>query len=1356
MNLNSIFTKSAKGMMELNSRSSRLPRDLLKVLKLVDGKSTVRQLADSAGANPAGLLATMEKLEKDGFVKEFAPGAVPAAPAASPAAGAAPGAQPSGEDDEGESLDFTVILKRPVVPEPPDTKAEDERRRKDDAQRRAKEEAEARAREEAQRRAREDLERRNRIQAEDGARADAEARAREDAERKAREAREEAERKAREVTEKRARVLAEARKHIETMDAKLAEAQGRREKATAALVKARSEAEGEAKRLAEHRGKADAAGAVPQALAAELGHAGTSAAALAKSLGAALEQAQAQVQALADATRYAESRQKALVAQVEASTEAESRARAIEQRSRGEQEIKEIGQARGTAEANAQALAKKRDEAQAQAKALAEAAAAAKADAERRAKERAAALERVESENRALEATRAQTRSASGALGEAIQRAEAASAAFEEAQRAAASGLAGERRVGALEAAEAAARAWGAALGAVTGQGDTLVKALTDGVGRSKARVAALIAAIATVDDEDQASRLKDALDGAQADVPAMDKELSAARARMQEVAEAKGKAEREAARYAEAVREARAALEQSAAEHREREEREAAARRDAEQARQRAQEEAARAEAARAAGAEPVLPALDDSLLAAGAAAAAEEDNTLSRRARTFMSSVLFMDIVEYSTRPVSEQMSVKQLFNDLVADLIRDIADQDKVVVDTGDGAAVSFLGDPEDAYVAATKLSDALYGATHERYKALQVRIGINLGPLKVVRDMRDQVNLVGDGINDAQRVMAFAQPNQILASRSFYDVVARLSPEYANRFRYLGLRKDKHGRDHQIYEWSTPEAAEFQAMVAAETLPGKGKSDDLSGLAALGIKVDEDLKLFDPSTTQQLPSAAEIEAQLEREAQERARHQEEEEKRRAEEAAQRKREEEERARQEELLAAQAEADRQMWEQAQARPAPPPPPPPPAAVGTAIPGAAGAAHPETHAPRARRRRLPVGKIAAGAVVATIAAAVGLIHVVPLEFARSAAESALTARLGEAVSVSGAQGSLFPPHLTLQGIRVGADGALTAERATLPGISGLMGSVGELKRLRIENVRLSEAGAFRLAKWNAGGSGAALPAETIELRNVSVSLPEVTTPAFDADLIMAAGGKVQRIELRSTDGAITGQVAPAGAGLAIQATAQTWRLPLGAPLTFDNLQLKATATPGRMDVEQFDALLFGGRTVGKGAITWGGGWTLAGEAELAAVNAESLLKAFLGDPPLSGSLRGKLTLRMRGDSLKGLFGAPEVGGDFLLERGALNSVDLSKALRTGAREGSRGQTRFTELAGTLALAQNRYAFTNLKLAAGLLSATGTVDVAPDQILGGRLNVEIASAANPLRGALTVGGTATAPTVRP
>jgi len=60
------------------------------------------------------------------------------------------------------------------------------------------------------------------------------------------------------------------------------------------------------------------------------------------------------------------------------------------------------------------------------------------------------------------------------------------------------------------------------------------------------------------------------------------------------------------------------------------------------------------------------------------------------------------------------------------------------------------------------------------------------------------------VIGDGINVAQRVMSFAHPNQILVSRSYHEVVSRLSQEYAQLFHYAGLHRDKHVREHEVYE------------------------------------------------------------------------------------------------------------------------------------------------------------------------------------------------------------------------------------------------------------------------------------------------------------------------------------------------------------------------------------------------------------------------------------------------------------------------------------------------------------------------------------------------------------------------
>jgi len=191
----------------------------------------------------------------------------------------------------------------------------------------------------------------------------------------------------------------------------------------------------------------------------------------------------------------------------------------------------------------------------------------------------------------------------------------------------------------------------------------------------------------------------------------------------------------------------------------------------------------------------------------------------------RTFICCVLFLDIVDYSQSSVAEQIWLKEQFNAVLTEAIVGIATDDRIILDTGDGAAVSFLGDPEDALFAGMALRDAVAGLPATSGKRLEIRIGVNLGPVKVVKDINGRPNIIGDGINVAQRVMSFAEPGQILVSRSYYDVVARLSDDYAKLFHYEGAKTDKHVREHEVYaigeapsslRRTVPTAAPKQAM------------------------------------------------------------------------------------------------------------------------------------------------------------------------------------------------------------------------------------------------------------------------------------------------------------------------------------------------------------------------------------------------------------------------------------------------------------------------------------------------------------------------------------------------------------
>lgn len=174
----------------------------------------------------------------------------------------------------------------------------------------------------------------------------------------------------------------------------------------------------------------------------------------------------------------------------------------------------------------------------------------------------------------------------------------------------------------------------------------------------------------------------------------------------------------------------------------------------------------------------------------------------------KTIICSVFFLDIVEYSKKSVSGQISLKERFNAFLSIAIRDVPVNDRIILDTGDGAAISFLGDISDALHAALSMRSSLLNEGVRMEPPLLVRIGVNLGPVRLVKDINGQPNIVGDGINVAQRVMGFSDPGQILVSRSYYDAVSRLSQEYAGMFHYQGSRTDKHVREHEVYAIGYP--------------------------------------------------------------------------------------------------------------------------------------------------------------------------------------------------------------------------------------------------------------------------------------------------------------------------------------------------------------------------------------------------------------------------------------------------------------------------------------------------------------------------------------------------------------------
>jgi class 3 adenylate cyclase len=182
----------------------------------------------------------------------------------------------------------------------------------------------------------------------------------------------------------------------------------------------------------------------------------------------------------------------------------------------------------------------------------------------------------------------------------------------------------------------------------------------------------------------------------------------------------------------------------------------------------------------------------------------------------RTLVASFLFTDLVGFSIGSAAEQYAAKATLSAILRRNIAALREVDYRIKDTGDGALIAFVSNPEHAlYMALAIAQDFGRAAADAGFPSNSLRTGLHLGSVKESIDMEARPNFVGDGINAAKRIMDFAAPGQITASRAFFDAVAVLDSAYATLFRHVGAPDDKHGRAHELYTIS-PSATVLEGL------------------------------------------------------------------------------------------------------------------------------------------------------------------------------------------------------------------------------------------------------------------------------------------------------------------------------------------------------------------------------------------------------------------------------------------------------------------------------------------------------------------------------------------------------------
>jgi class 3 adenylate cyclase len=135
--------------------------------------------------------------------------------------------------------------------------------------------------------------------------------------------------------------------------------------------------------------------------------------------------------------------------------------------------------------------------------------------------------------------------------------------------------------------------------------------------------------------------------------------------------------------------------------------------------------------------------------------------------------------DVVDYSTRSTEEMESIIQAINELVPSVVQQQGVSEENCLWSTCGDAVFIALHSQEGFDLHVRVALALLHQIGERNKkvpsgqSFQIRVGIYQKTDKVVLDLNSKLNIAGDGINTAQRVMDKADANQILVG----DVVQR---------------------------------------------------------------------------------------------------------------------------------------------------------------------------------------------------------------------------------------------------------------------------------------------------------------------------------------------------------------------------------------------------------------------------------------------------------------------------------------------------------------------------------------------------------------------------------------------------
>lgn len=395
--------------------------------------------------------------------------------------------------------------------------------------------------------------------------------------------------------------------------------------------------------------------------------------------------------------------------------------------------------------------------------------------------------------------------------------------------------------------------------------------------------------------------------------------------------------------------------------------------------------------------------------------------------------------------------------------------------------------------------------------------------------------------------------------------------------------------------------------------------------------------------------------------------------------------------------------------------------------------------------------------------ALVFLVAVAVAVPFFVPLDGYIPEIEKAVSARLKEPVTIRKIRLSALPlPHVVIDGITVGKTEDLKVGKVTVtPELLSLFSSTKVIRSIEIDSLLLTQKAIDKIPLWSKQDASPSQPPAirigSLKLDDALVKLDAASFGPFDARVRLDDTGAPAEATLATRDGKLKAQVRPEKSSYLITAQAKGWKVPVGPPVVFDELDVEGVATLAEASFSRIAAKLYGGTATGKASVGWQKGMQLKGNFDVSQLELKNLVPILAPGTKVSGRLTAKPVFSSSAKDGAGLMNALRLSTPFDVQNGVFQGFDLQKAASTLGRQGtSSGETHFDQLSGHLAIEQAAYKFTQLKVASGAFGADGNVGISPKKELAGRVNAKVNALGTSAVVPLNVSGTIQSPTLFP